>query len=43
MVTLLQFTVGNYRSFHQARTFSMVPSSIQDNPKECVVAEGHYR
>ena len=43
MVALLQFTVGNYRSFHQARTFSMVPSSIQDNPKECVVAEGHYR
>lgn len=43
MVTLLQFTVGNYRSFHQASTFSMVPSSIQDNPKECVVAEGHYR
>ena len=43
MVTLLQFTVGNYRSFHQARTFSMVPSSILDNPKECVVAEGHYR
>ena len=43
METLLQFTVGNYRSFHQARTFSMVPSSIQDNPKECVVAEGHYR
>ena len=43
MVTLLQFTVGNYRSFHQARTFSMVPSRIQDNPKECVVAEGHYR
>ena len=43
MVTLLQFTVGNYRSFYQARTFSMVPSSIQDNPKECVVAEGHYR
>ena len=39
----MQFTVGNYRSFHQARTFSMVPSSIQDNPKECVVAEGHYR
>ena len=43
MVTLLQFTVGNYRSFHQARTFSMVPNSIQDNPKECVVAEGHYK
>ncbi len=43
METLLQFTVGNYRSFHQARTFSMVPSSIQDNSKECVVAEGHYR
>lgn len=43
MATLLQFTVGNYRSFHQTRTFSMVPNSIQDNPKECVVVEGHYK
>lgn len=43
MAALLQFTVGNYRSFHQARTFSMVPNSIQDNPKGCVVAEGHYK
>lgn len=43
MATLLQFTVGNYRSFHYARTFSMVPHSIQDNPKECVVAEGYYK
>lgn len=43
MATLLQFTVGNYRSFHQERTFSMVSSSIQDTPKECVVAEGRYK
>lgn len=43
MATLLQFTVGNYRSFHQARTFSMVPNSIQDNPKECVIVEGYYK
>lgn len=43
MATLLQFTVGNYRSFHQARTLSMIPNSIQDTPKECVIAEGHYR
>lgn len=43
MATLLQFTVGNYRSFHQARIFSMVPSSIQDAPQECVVVEGHYK
>lgn len=43
MAALLQFTVGNYRSFHQVRTFSMVPNSIQDNPKGCVVAEGRSR
>lgn len=43
MATLLQFTVGNYRSFHKQRTFSMVPNSIQDNPKECIVAEGRYK
>lgn len=43
MTTLLQFTVGNYRSFHQFRTFSMVPNSIQDTPKESVVVEGHYK
>lgn len=43
MATLLQFTVGNYRSFHQERTFSMASSSIQDTPKDCVVAEGRYK
>lgn len=43
MAALLQFTVGNYRSFHQERIFSMVPSSIQDTPKECVVVEGCYK
>lgn len=43
MAALLQFTVGNYRSFHPVRIFSMVPGSIQDEPKECVVVEGHYK
>lgn len=43
MTTLLQFTVGNYRSFHQAKTFSMVPNHIQDRPKESVVVEGDYK
>lgn len=43
MAALLQFSVGNYRSFHQVRTFSMVPNSIQDNLKGCVVAEGRSR
>ncbi|MCD8290000.1 MAG: ATP-binding protein [Prevotella sp.] len=43
MAILLQFTVGNYRSFHQERTFTMIPNSIQDEPKESVVVEGHYK
>jgi AAA15 family ATPase/GTPase len=43
MATLLQFTVGNYRSFNKVRTFSMVPNSIQDTPKENVIALGHYK
>ena len=43
MATLLQFSVGNYRSFNKVRSFSMVPSSIQDAPKENVIAVGHYK
>lgn len=43
MATLLQFSVGNFRSFNQVRTFSMAASSIQDEPKENVVANGHYK
>lgn len=43
MTTVLQFSVGNYRSFHEPRTFSMVPSSIQDAPKSSVVALGRFK
>jgi hypothetical protein len=43
MAKLLQFTVGNYRSFREARTFSMTPSSIQDDPKENVVSTSYYK
>lgn len=43
MTTVLQFSVGNYRSFHEPRTFSMQPSSIQDEPKSSVVASGRTK
>ena len=43
MATLLQFTVGNFRSFHQERTFSMIPSSIQDIPKNNVIVTEQYK
>jgi AAA15 family ATPase/GTPase len=43
MAKLLQFTVGNFRSFREARTFSMTPSSIQDDPKENVVSTANYK
>ncbi|MDE7074877.1 MAG: ATP-binding protein [Odoribacter sp.] len=43
MAKLLQFTVGNFRSFHQERTFSMVPASIQDSPKGNVITEEAYK
>lgn len=43
MATLLQFTVENFRSFHQERTFSMIPSSIQDIPKNNVIVTEQYK
>lgn len=43
MTTLLQFTVGNFRSFHRKRTFSMMPTSIQDTPKESVIITEQYK
>lgn len=43
MDKLLQFTVGNYRSFNTERTFTFVPTSIKDGPKESVASTGKYR
>ena len=43
MAKLLQFTVGNYRSFNFERTFTFVPTSIQDEPKESVASTRKYR
>lgn len=43
MAQLLQFTVGNFRSIYEKRTISLVPQSIQDPPKESVIANGKYR
>ena len=37
MCTLLQFSVSNFRSIHKTRTLSLVPQSIQDEPKGAVV------
>ena len=38
---LVNFTVKNYRSFKQERTFSMEASSIKEH-KESVISEGKY-
>ncbi len=43
MPKLLQFTIGNYRSFNDERTFTFVPTSIQDEPKESVGSTWKYR
>lgn len=43
MATLLQFTVGNYRSFNFERTFTFVPKSIQDEPKESIASTWKHR
>lgn len=43
MAKLLQFTVANYRSFNFERTFTFVPTSIQDEPKESVASIWKYR
>lgn len=43
MAKLLQFTVGNYRSFNFERTFTFVPTSIKDEPKESIASAWKYR
>lgn len=43
MSKLLQFTVGNYRSFNIKRTFTFVPTPIKDEPKDSVIRMGKYR
>lgn len=43
MAKLLQFTVGNYRSFNFERTFTFVPTSIQDDPKESIASRRKHR
>ena len=43
MAKLLQFTVGNYRSFNFERTFTFVPTSIKDEPKESIASSCRYR
>ena len=39
---LVNFTVKNYRSFKQERTFSMEASSIKEN-KDSIISEGKYK
>lgn len=43
MAKLLQFTIGNYRSFNSERTFTFAPTSIKDEPKESVASTWDYR
>lgn len=43
MAKLLQFSVGNYRSFNSERTFTFVPTSIKDEPKESIASIWKYR
>lgn len=43
MAKLLQFTIGNFRSFNRERTFTFAPTSIQDEPKESVASIRKYR
>lgn len=39
---LLNFTLGNYRSFHQHKTLSMEPASISDHSQN-VIQHGRYK
>jgi AAA15 family ATPase/GTPase len=43
MASLLQFTVGNFLSFCDKKTFSMKASSIQDDPRSNVVVQNRYK
>ncbi|MBP5682102.1 MAG: ATP-binding protein [Bacteroidales bacterium] len=39
---LLEFTVGNFRSFYEKKTFSMLAQSLKEEPKENVAKELSY-
>lgn len=43
MSKLLQFTVGNFRSIKDERTFTFAPTQIQDEPKESLGCIGKHR
>lgn len=43
MAILLQFTVGNYLSFSEEKTFEMIASSIKDAPVTNVVFHNRYK
>lgn len=39
---LLDFTVGNFRSFYEKKTFSMLAQSLKEDPKENIAKELSY-
>ncbi len=43
MAKLIQFSVGNFRSFKDERTFTFVPKQIQDEPKGSVACIGKQK
>lgn len=43
MSVLIQFSVGNFRSFNQERTFTFEPTSIKDKPIESIFCEGKQK
>lgn len=43
MEKLIQFSVGNYRSFYKRRTFTFEPTGIHDEPHESIACVGRQR
>ncbi len=43
MTKLIQFTVGNFRSFYGERTFTFVPTPIKDEPQGSVACVGKQK
>lgn len=43
MDTLLKFTIENFRSISERKTFSLVPTTIKDEPVDNVVLRDQYR
>ena len=43
LIMLLDFTVGNFRSFYEKKTFSMEAQSLSEEPKENVAKELSYK